>query len=418
MLKKLLKIILAVIGLLILLVVLVITLAPVILVEDPQLPTPGILALHNPSPEFGDIFAYSVAAYGDDVLVGAVGDKTGASSAGAAYLFDGATGELQWSVYNPTPEKFDYFGRALAVIGDRVAISGYRDNTGAESAGSVYLVDGTSGAIVRAIHHPAPNPNAYFGRSLAVDGQRLVVGADGDSVGAPAGGAVYVFDSTTGDLLLTLYNPTPEANDQFGLAVAVSGNVIAVGAIGDNGGAPRAGATYLFDKITGELRATLLNPQPVEDGQFGYAVAAEGNQVLVGAPGNHSGAPASGAVYVFDSTTGALLTQVYDPFPVRRNQFGYAVVGYHGDLLVGAIGVDAGAGDAGAVYLFDGDSGELLRTLSNPTPKFLDSFGWSLATLGQRVVVGAIGDKTGSISAGSAYVLDDSFIAQNGGAGR
>lgn len=415
MLKKLLKWLLVVVGLLIVLVILVVTLAPVILVEDPQPASPGVLALHNPSPAFGDIFAYSVAVYGEDVVVGAVGDKTGASSAGAAYLFDGDTGALKWSVYNPTPEKFDYFGRALAVIGDMIAISGYRDNTGAESAGSVYLVDGASGEMVRAIHHPSPNLNAYFGRSLAVDGQRLVVGADGDSAGAPAGGAAYVFDSATGALLLTLHNPTPEANDQFGLAVAVSGEVIAVGAIGDNSGAPRAGATYLFDRVTGELRATLLNPQPVEDGQFGYTLAAEGDRVLVGAPGNHTGAPASGAVYVYDSASGALLTQLYDPFPARSNQFGYAVAGYYGDVLVGAIGVDAGAGDAGVVYLFSGDSGELLRTLSNPTPKFLDSFGWSLATLGSRVVVGAIGDKTGSISAGSAYVLDDPFIAQNGG---
>lgn len=403
-------------GLAVLCLLVVGTLAFNIVMREPkQADAPGVLSINNPSPAMGDIFAYAVAPYGNDVLVGGVSDSTGATGAGSAYLFDSASGALLRTLHNPTPEKYDYFGRAVAAWGSNIVVAAYRDNTGAEDAGSVYIFNGHSGELLRSLHNPAPGVKAYFGRSLAVLDDTLIVGADGDSTQAHAAGAVYLFEAASGQLRQTLLNPTPEEEDQFGLSLAVWGQDIVVGAIGDNSGAPRAGAVYVFDGHTGALRLTLTNPDPVEDGNFGYAVTVIDDAVVVGAIGNNSVAPAAGNVYVFDAHSGALLRAINNPSPDKGDNFGYAVGHFQGDILVGAIGDNSGAKWAGTVYLFDHASGALRLTLPNPTPKFFDSFGWSLAEAGDRIVVGAIGDKVGAPSAGSAYVFDAAHWLQTAG---
>ena len=71
---------------------------------------------------------------------------------------------------------------------------------------------------------------------MAVSGNLVIVGASGDSTGAAQAGSVYVFDAATGNLLRTLNNPTPEASDYFGYSVALSGNLMIVGAYSDDTG--------------------------------------------------------------------------------------------------------------------------------------------------------------------------------------
>lgn len=393
-----------------LLVLVSVAVTAVYLIAEPLLPTPGVITLHNPTPGIGDIFAYAAIEAGDKVLVGAVGDKTGAFDAGSAYLFDGQSGELVMTLHNPTPEAFDYFGRSLAYLSasNTLVISGYHDNTGATNAGSVYLYDGDTGQLLRPIHNPEPGEKDYFGRSVAVMGTNLVVGADGDSSQALHAGAAYLFDTTNGELLLEINNPYPEEGDQFGLVVAPLGNNIVVSSFKDNNGAPDAGAVYVFDGSSGDLLLTIPNPTPEEGDLFGYSAAVVGEDILVGATGDNTGASGAGAAYLFNGETGELLLTIPNPTPEVDDFFGYAVVGLQDNVLaVGAIGDSEGAYSAGSVYLFDGDSGELLQTIHNPTPKVFDVFGWSVAAFGESgLLVGAIGDKGGALSAGAAYVFE------------
>ena len=74
------------------------------------------------------------------------------------------------------------------------------------------------------------------GYSVAIDGDPVVVGAPQDDVGAYTAGVAKVYDANTGTLLHTLTNPSPAASEHFGIAVAVSGSHIVVGADGDRAG--------------------------------------------------------------------------------------------------------------------------------------------------------------------------------------
>ena len=94
----------------------------------------------NPTPASGDYFGFSLAAVGSDrVLIGAYQDDTGAVGAGAAYLFS-TDGTLLITFTNPTPATGDYFGYSVAAVGsDRVLVGAGYDDTGATDAGAAYL---------------------------------------------------------------------------------------------------------------------------------------------------------------------------------------------------------------------------------------------------------------------------------------
>jgi len=205
---------------------------------------------------------------------------------------------------NPTPANFDNFGYAVAVSGNTVVVAAPYDDTGASDAGSVYIFDASTGNLLRTLVNPTPANGDNFGYSVAVSGNTVVVGAYRDDTGALNAGSAYVFDASTGTLLSTLANPTPEVDDQFGVSVAVSGSRVVVGANFDDTGATNAGSAYAFDAATGNLLTTLNNLTPAAGDNFGYSVAVSGNTVVVAANRDDTGATDAGSAYIFDAFTG------------------------------------------------------------------------------------------------------------------
>ena len=122
-------------------------------------------------------------------------------------------------------------------------------------------------------------------------------------------------------LLFTLNNPDAygtSENDRFGISVALSGNYALVGAyLEDDAGGSNSGKAYIFDVTTGSLLHTLNNPNAYDtsaNDNFGYAVALSGNYALVGAYlEDDAGGADSGKAYIFDVTTGNLLHTLNNP---------------------------------------------------------------------------------------------------------
>ena len=120
----------------------------------------------------------------------------------------------------------------------------------------------------------------------------------------------------TFELGLTLEKPpVAAAADELGAAVAALGNTVVLGAPGDGSAGVNAGAAFLVDgdptsPTFGTVLQTLTAPRPAAGQQFGTAVAVVGNGassgVLVGAPTDSAAAADAGAAYLFDAATGAL----------------------------------------------------------------------------------------------------------------
>src|SRR6202040_1873288 len=104
------------------------------------------------------------------------------------------------------------------------------------------------------------------------------------------------------------------ANDFFGSSVAISGNLVLVGAYLNDTGAMNAGAAYLYDATSGNLLHTFTDPAVASNDQFGTSVAISGNNLLIGSPLYSTGTANRGIAYLFDAGTGNMLQMINNPF--------------------------------------------------------------------------------------------------------
>ncbi len=309
---------------------------------------------------------------------------------------------------NPNPNTGDFFGFAVAAVGTNVVIGAPATASTTPRPGSAYLFNGSSGALLQSFNNPNPTPGDQFGRSVATVGTNVVIGAPFASPGGITNtGSAYLFNGTTGGLLQTFNNPTGNAGDLFGWSVAgVGTNVVISAPFASPGGITQSGSAYLFNGNTGGVLQTFNNPNPLPYDNFGYSVAGVGTNVLIGAPATNAPILRPGSAYLFNGNTGALLQTFTNPTASPGDQFGFAVAGVGTNVLIGAPFDDTGATDAGSAYLFNGNTGALLQTFNNPTPTANEFFGRSVAGLGTNVLIGASSDNTGATSAGAAYLFN------------
>ncbi|HJQ84727.1 MAG TPA: hypothetical protein VKA21_11650, partial [Candidatus Binatia bacterium] len=290
----------------------------------------------------GDQFGFAVATTDTIIVVGApratsAGPSGPVADAGVVYVFD-ATGALVATLLNPSAAPGDRFGFALAAEGNRIVVGAPGDDQEADDGGIAYVYDGDAAAGMLSLTTSLVNPNAgpadQFGAAVAIDGQRVVVGAPFDGATVESGGAAYVFDAIP-QAPRRLEKPSPATGDLFGAAVAAANGITLVGAPS----ADTTGAVYVFEG-TGAPRR-LASPTPVVGSAFGSALALLGQRVAVGAP-------LANAVHVLEP--GGAPERISSPSPVADGRFGFALAASGATLVVGA--PNEGAGRAGRVYVF------------------------------------------------------------------
>jgi hypothetical protein len=254
----------------------------------------------------GELFGWSVSVSGNYLAVGAPGNNTGAMFAGKVYVYDlSAPLNPPTQIYNPFPAAEDFFGFSVSVSGDRVLVGGPGDDltppapAAVVDAGSAYLFN-VFGIPLRTWQKPVPVAGDGFGSSVSLSGNNALIGAPFDNTSAPDAGAAYLFDAQLGNLSRTFTNPTPQNGDLFGSSVSVWGDYVLVGAPSDNTGGVDSGSAYLFSAAGGGLLLTINNPSPGVNDGFGSSVAVSSSFAAVGAPRDDTGAQDAGSVYVFD----------------------------------------------------------------------------------------------------------------------
>ena len=278
-----------------------------------------------------------------------------------------------------------------------------------------------------------------FGDSVSLDGDRLAIGAPGDEGDSgPATGAVYIFKRTNTnwvleDKIVDQAQGFDDLNsrDFFGHSVSLDGDRLAVGAYGDTGDSGAdTGAVYIFKRMgaTWTLEQKLadqkqgFNNLSVYD-SFGYSVSLVADRLAVGAPYDHGhSGPRTGAVYIFrrDKSSWVLEREILD---ISRNgftnlagkdEFGSSVFLTSDRLVVGAPYDDGASGvDTGAAYIFrrQGLNWYLEHEISDRGWGFInldsgDNFGSSVFLTSDRLVVGApYDDGASGIDTGAAYIF-------------
>ena len=150
---------------------------------------------------------------------------------------------------------------------------------------------------------PDANAGDSFGASVAIDGNIAVIGAYlNDSNGSDCG-AVYVYE-LSGSQWIERQKLAPSdglANDQFGRSVAIDGNTIVVGSYYGDSNEPNTGSTYVFSRLGGAWtqQQKLIAPDAAPIDRFGCSVSIDNNTIVIGAYGDDD---YTGSAYVFVRT--------------------------------------------------------------------------------------------------------------------
>ncbi|MFW5653136.1 MAG: hypothetical protein ACOC0P_03745, partial [Planctomycetota bacterium] len=210
------------------------------------------------------------------------------------------------------------------------------------------------------LHVADGTPEQEFGRAVALSGEIALVGAAGD-IEAVA----HTFDTSTGEQLARLISVDSTFADRFGSDVATDDKVAIAGAPIVDGILGRTGAVYVMQPRTGAQILKMIAPDGEGSDFFGHAVAVDGGRVLIGAPGAVGDAWLAGAAYVFDLTSGQMQHRLIATERAGQSQFGNAVA-LDGRLgVIGAQGETAGAA-VGVAYLFDLTTGTQLARVTSP----------------------------------------------------
>jgi len=268
----------------------------------------------------------------------------------------------------------DELGYSVAVSGSTVVVGAPYDDDNGLSSGSALVftepVGGWSGTLTEVAKLVASDGGGgdEFGSTVAISGNTVVIGSLGDDDNGLGSGAAYVFTEPVGGWVGTLTESAKllasdgAAGDAFGVSVGVSGTVVVVGSPNDE----LMGSAYVYVEPVGgwagslSETAKLLASDGAEDDDFGFAVAVSGSAVIVGAPFYYDAvAEGIGRAYVFAEPAG----------------------GWAGPVTESAILV---ASDGSA----------------------FDHIGLSVAASGSSVVVGSPGtDRDNEVDQGSAYLF-------------
>lgn len=375
-----------------------------------------------------DSFGGSVAISGDTLVVGAREEDSSATgvngsqgnndkpNSGAAYVFvrNGTTWSQQAYLKASNTETGNWFGNTVAIDGDTIAVSSvwedssatgvnsgvYNTNSLQSGAAYVFVRSGTMWSQQAYIKASNTQEDDYFGASVSLSADTLVVGAIGEGSIAtgsngdetnndkPRSGAAFVFvrNGTTWSQQAYLKASNPDIDDWFGYAVGISGDTIVVGASGEcsnatgingdqtNNDTEDAGAAYVFVRngTTWSQQAYLKASNTEWNMIFGGDLAISGDTLIISAYWENGGA-----------------------------------TGVNGDQSL------YGVAYSGAVYLFTriGTNWQQQAYIKASNTGSFDWFGSSVAISDKLIVIGADSERSSATGINGDQDNDDTFLS-------
>lgn len=361
----------------------------------------------------GDQFGWSVASEGDLVIVGTPGDQ---NNAGSVHVFrrDG----LQWieevNLVSQDNAAGDFFGNSVSISGNIILVGAPGDDDNGSRSGSAYIFefDGTNwNQLVKLLPFDG-NATDFVGGWVSVSGNNAIISSErNDELGTNAGSAyIFTYDGTNWVHQVKLHPSDGEAYDSFSISVAIDANTAVIGASEDDDNGSASGSAYIF-KFDGAFwvqDAKLVPDDSNASDFFGEAVAISGNKVIVGSYWNDQGGINAGAAYVFvdDGTQWTQEAKLLASDAMPRDQFGFSV-DIAGDIaIVGANNADSAEIDSGAVYLYAYDGSQWNQTLKQIPDDALeaDTFANAVAITNEIAVIGSVNHDEMGEDSGSVYI--------------
>jgi len=380
-------------------------------------PESSTTTLTNGSSSPSTIFGISVAIDGDTIITGDPNDSFEGTDSGSASVFNISSDTWIQQAQITADDIYQgyLFGEAVDIDGDTAVIGA---TGGAKGAVYVFVLRNGIWAQQEKLVDLATDSSAQFGKSVAISENTMVVGAPTDNAPETSSGSAFVF-TRTDDVWGKVAQLAPSGriytlrNNRFGKSVAIDSERIYVGAQGDSStNGTDSGAVYVFTLSDGSwVEEAKLHASDGDEGDnFGHSISVFNDTLVVGAPADDSNGTDSGATYVFvRNATGEWNEEVkliasdgaYD------DNFGWSVAVGADVAIVGALYANANGSDSGSLYTYNrtGTNWSESSILTGTGTTSNDRLGTSVSISGNVAVTGAPGYTEKAKEIGSIHVF-------------
>ena len=351
----------------------------------------------------GDRFGHTVASNDRFIAVSAPGQPLG----NAVYIFDAATGDQTYKLEAADSVPGEFFGMSLSMNQTQLAVINSVLQGPDRVLSSVDIVDLQTGERASRFQLDNIMVSSWVG-FIALSNSVLAIGAPWDSDAGEYSGAVYLYDTMTGELVRKIYPTDPRefGLERFGSRLDVHEDTLAVFAAGGSG-AELNPVVNLIDINTGDaLYVIASDDDPFST--FAPETCAFNNEYV--AMGSHE----DRTIRLYDRTTGSLVAQlqtedgyVDSGFP-GTDSFGYEIKMDDDYMLVSAQTDSLNGHWAGAAYLFDLSTGSQLAKLLPTESTYGGEFGFSISLSNGRIGIGEPYNRDQGRDTGAAYLFDAS----------
>jgi uncharacterized repeat protein (TIGR02543 family) len=343
-------------------------------------------------------FGHNVVINGDEIFISADQDSPNGAFSGSVYNYKFSDKTYERKIVSFDGFPYQNFGKSLATWGDYLVVGA------GQQLGAIYVYKINDPEFVRKIEPSDANIQIYnrFGSSISIFGDFIAVGAIGVANFGSNSGAVYVykFSDINYERKILAYDAAPQ--DYFGRSVAISGENLVIGADENDIGASNSGSAYLYKLNDINFVKRFYPEDRRENLYFGRDIKIQGNFILVSGIGDDDNGIYSGSIYVYEivSNNTVFMRKITASDGGEYLFFGENIDFYNDTILVGSL-----RNETAYVYKLNDDNYEM-KLEAFDTIEELGYFGVSVAIYGSNVVVGSStkyeGNPEGS---GSAFIF-------------
>ncbi len=359
-------------------------------------------------------YGQCVAVDGDSFVVGAGFDELG-NPANDIYIYTWNDSMQNWDeTLIHVSDVQSSWSNYLDLSGETVIVGNKGDSNITDNAGCAFIYQWNGIDWVETVLTASDGEGGdQFGWSAAIDGYRAIVGARYDDDSGIDAGAVYVYEWNGISWNESKILASDGANkDAFGSSVDIDGDTMVVGARNSDAAGSKSGSVYVYNwnGVSWDETKLTASDGAAED-FFGGSVAIDGDIIVVGASGDDDNGENSGSVYIYrwNGETWEE-TKLTASDGQANDNFGWSVAVADGDtdtIIVGAHDFDCNGPDSGCAYLYQWNGISWIESkFSAVDVQANDNFGWSLDIDGETIVVGSRKDDAAGDDSGSAYLFE------------
>ena len=366
-----------------------------------------------------DRFGKAVSITESWLAIGANRDDDTATNSGSVYLYKYENNTIldEYKITSFDAANNDYFGKALAINEQWLAISSLYDDENGEKSGSAYVyhLENNQWTFHTKILPYDGAPFDRFGYSIDIENDLLVIGSVyDDDFDKEDSGSIYVYRLLNNEWVFDdkLYSNDIEAGDFFGTSVSINNGVISVGAVYDDfDNYLNCGSVTVFNYINNQW--SQLQKIYAYDLQnydfFGNSIDMHNNKIIIGSFRDDADYLNSGSAYLYkfinNQFENILKITAYDES--LNDNFGQSVAIYNDFLAIGSLDDDNGI-NSGSVYIYQINDDQIIEEIKyiGDDVNTYDEFSGSLSLYNNHLLVGSQYDDDLGDASGSAYLLN------------